>query len=63
MNRRQYEILKNVCEHNYLAINKLLQRYSVTLRTLYYDIKEINFEIRNFGSIVILNKKLYFRGD
>ena len=57
MKNRQYKIFQSILQNNGLSLQELMDNYDVSKRTIYYDINEINYEIKEYGKIENLNRK------
>lgn len=62
MKERQKKLITYIIEEE-LDTKTLLVKLNVSKRTLYYDIEELNYLLKNFGQIKRINKKYYFVGD
>ena len=54
MKNRQYKIFQSILQNNGLSLQELMDNYDVSKRTIYYDINEINYEIKEYGKIEML---------
>lgn len=63
MKNRQYKIFQSILQNNGLSLQELMDNYDVSKRTIYYDINEINYEIKEYGKIENLNRKFIYLGD
>lgn len=63
MKNRQYKIFQSILQNNGLSLQGLMDNYGVSKRTIYYDINEINYEIKEYGKIENLNRKFIYLGD
>lgn len=62
MKQRQFDILQKILEEA-CSINEIINDFNVSKRTVYYDINEINKEIKEFGKIENIDKKFVYVGD
>lgn len=62
MKQRQFDILQKILEEA-CSINEIINDFDVSKRTVYYDINEINREIKEFGKIENIDKKFMYVGD
>lgn len=63
MKKRQIEILYKILENRGLILEELIKQFKVSRRTIYYDIESINDEIKQYGTIRNINKKLIYVGS
>lgn len=63
MKKRQNQIVKYILSHSNVTLDEIVEKFAISQRTVYYDIDEINFEIRNIGKLVRNNKVYSFIGD
>ncbi|MFM1538422.1 BglG family transcription antiterminator [Helcococcus bovis] len=63
MKKRQIEILKFILQNGAFSVDQLIERFSVSKRTIYYDIEDINNEIKEYGKIENINKKYIYLGS
>lgn len=62
MKAREKAILDYIIESQNVSMDDLLQIFSISRRTLYYDIENINFAIRSLGQIKLIDKKYVYVG-
>lgn len=62
MKQRQFDILQKILQEA-CSINEIISEFKVSKRTAYYDINEINKEIKDFGKIENFDKKFVYVGD
>lgn len=63
MKERENRILAYIIEHNRVGLDELLQEFSISKRTLYYDIESINYHIRNCGQIKNIERSFCYVGN
>ncbi|MBS6374447.1 MAG: PTS sugar transporter subunit IIA [Erysipelotrichaceae bacterium] len=63
MKERENRILEYIIEHNRVGLEELLQEFSISKRTLYYDIESINYHIRNCGQIKNIERSFCYVGN
>lgn len=63
MKRRQLQILEKVIQEEKSSFNEMLKYFNISNRTLYYDIKDINYEIKKFGELKKVNDTIFYIGD
>ena len=63
MKMRQFEILRLLLNHRKLIVSDVIYLYDISMRTLYYDIEQINYMIDDFGKLRIEDNYLVFDGD
>lgn len=63
MKKRQSKILEIVLKSEYCSFGKILKEFSISKRTLYYDLDQINSEIKESGEIKNVGGQLIFIGD
>lgn len=63
MKDRQKDMLLLVLREGDSSLDSLMRRYSISRRTLYYDIEDINEEIKDYGVLQVVNKTIIFFGD
>ncbi|MDO4604617.1 MAG: BglG family transcription antiterminator [Helcococcus sp.] len=63
MKRRQFQILEKVIQEEKSSFKEMLKFFNISNRTLYYDIKDINYEIKKFGELKKANDDLFYIGD
>ncbi len=52
MKKRQEQLLNTIINHGNITLDYLLQKFSISRRTLYYDISSINDAIKKNGQII-----------
>lgn len=63
MKKRQQRLLETISEANHTSVDELCKQFKISKRTLYYDIEEINYHIRNIGQIKNLNHVFHYIGS
>ncbi|MGY3776756.1 BglG family transcription antiterminator [Helcococcus sueciensis] len=63
MKRRQFQILEKVIQEEKSSFKEMLKFFKISNRTLYYDIKDINYEIKKYGELKKANDDLFYIGD
>lgn len=63
MKRRQLKILEKVIQEEKSSFKEILKSFDISSRTLYYDIKDINYEIKKYGELKKVNDDLFYIGD
>lgn len=63
MKKRQQRLLETISEANHMSVQELCNQFRISKRTLYYDIEEINYHIRNIGQIKNLNHIFHYIGS
>lgn len=63
MKRRQLQILEKVIQEEKSSFKEILNSFDISNRTLYYDIKDINYEIKKYGELKKVNDDLFYIGD
>lgn len=63
MKQRQFDILQKILQNRGASLEELMGCFEVSKRTIYYDINEINYEIRDFGRIENINKSFVYLGQ
>lgn len=63
MKKRERQILEYIIECNHVSLSTLLSKFSISKRTLYYDIEAINYYIRNCGQIKNINRYFCYIGN
>lgn len=63
MKRRQLQILEKVIQEEKSSFKEILNNFDISNRTLYYDIKDINYEIKKYGELKKVNDDLFYIGD
>lgn len=63
MNKRQLIILENTYHNQVVSFKKILKENKISSRTLYYDIENINFYIKDYGKIIKNKDDLFYVGS
>lgn len=63
MKKRQFEELQFILQNRGSTVEELMFQFKVSRRTVYYDISEINDEIKEYGEIRNVAKKYIYIGD
>lgn len=63
MKNRELSILYAILQNNGETMGNLLERFPISKRTLYYDIRNINYEIKEFGKIKKVMQQFVFLGN
>ena len=63
MKEREKEILDFIIENKQVSSEDILNKFQISKRTLYYDIKSINYEIKKYGQIKNINHKFAYVGS
>lgn len=63
MKKRQKDILSLIINEGSISIDSTLEKYDISMRTLYNDIRDINFEIREYGTVKRLDDFYEFIGN
>ncbi|MCI5774061.1 MAG: PTS sugar transporter subunit IIA [Erysipelotrichaceae bacterium] len=63
MKKRQRLILEAIVEQTSASMEELMKKFTISKRTLYYDIDEINYACAYAGEIKKINRNYVFVGD
>ncbi|MEG0528840.1 MAG: PTS sugar transporter subunit IIA [Bacilli bacterium] len=63
MKERENQLLEYIIEHNGVNLDSLLEKFSISKRTLYYDIESINYHIRSCGQIKNIDRSFCYVGN
>ncbi|SHK25750.1 Transcriptional antiterminator [Clostridium cavendishii DSM 21758] len=63
MKEREKQILEFIIENEGIELCKILEHFSISKRTLYYDIQSINYYIKSAGIIKNIKHGFFFVGD
>lgn len=63
MKERAKQILSFIVENKSVALKELLERFNISKRTLYYDIKSINLSLKDIGEIKNIDHQFSFEGN
>lgn len=63
MRNREKEILNYILKHDEASIDVLMSKFSISRRTLYYDISRINTLLKPYGELVNSNHAFHFIGE
>ncbi len=63
MKDREKRILDFIIERERVSLNELLKEFNISKRTLYYDIKSINYHMAGSGKIENLDHKFTYSGS
>lgn len=63
MKKRQQKILKYILDGENGSIEEIRERFKISKRTLYYDIEDINYYLRNQGQIKNIDHHLCYVGS
>ncbi len=63
MKEREKKILDFIIEKERVSLKELLEEFNISKRTLYYDIKSVNYELAGIGRIENLDHKFTYSGS
>lgn len=63
MKKRQLEILEYILQNKSIEFKTILNKMNISSRTLYYDISDINYEIKKYGKINKIKNNLFYEGN
>ncbi|WP_409482459.1 PTS sugar transporter subunit IIA [Helcococcus ovis] len=63
MKKRQKEILNYIFNNQNIDFDYILKKFNISKRTLYYDIEDINYEIKKHGKLEKLDNLLIYHGS
>ncbi|TFF63954.1 helix-turn-helix domain-containing protein, partial [Helcococcus ovis] len=63
MKKRQKQILNYIFNNQNIDFYYILRKFNISKRTLYYDIENINYEIKKFGKVEKIDNLLIYCGS
>lgn len=63
MRKREKQIVSMLLHQNGVLFDQVLEKFEISRRTLYYDIKKINESLFEIGSIIKQGEQLYLEGN
>lgn len=63
MKERSEKILKVILDKGSMKLQELIEIFSISKRTLYYNIEDINYDIKDCGEVKSINHVFSFVGD
>ena len=63
MRERSEKILKVILDKGSIKLQELIEMFGISKRTLYYNIEDINYDIKDCGEVKSINHVFSFVGD